>query len=143
MAGDSPSQEGRDEPEYPKPRISSQVIPSLDRPLWIGLGYCPRMTTHWPRWFWPPGLAAGKGWWWEVSPSPDGLRSTSVESAGQRHWRDPARTDIKDRLDETRGITPDNHAPPGDASPYGLSSGGSGGFKPWWFYWARNWVDPA
>ena len=55
----------------------------------------------------------------------------------------PARTDIKDRLDETRGITPDTHAPPGDASPYGLSSGGSGGFKPWWFYWVRNWVDPA
>ena len=109
----------------------------LGRPLWIGLGYCPRMTNHWPRWFWPPGLAAGKGWWWKVSPSPDGLRSTSVESAGQRHWGDPSRTDIKDRLGETRGITPDTHAPPGDASPYVLSSGGSGGFKPWWFYWAR------
>ena len=24
-----------------------------------------------------------------------------------------------------------------------LSSGGSGGFKPWWLYWARNWMDPA
>ena len=24
-----------------------------------------------------------------------------------------------------------------------LSSGGSGRFKPWWLYWARNWVDQA
>ena len=38
-----------------------------------------------------------------------------MESAGQRHWVDPARTDIKDRLDETRGIKPDMHSPSGDA----------------------------
>ena len=143
MTGDRSNQEGRDEPGYPKPRSSSQVTPSLGRPLWIGLGYFPRMMTHWPRWNWPPGLADDKGWWWEKLPSPNGLRSTSVESAGQKHWEDPARTDIKDRLDETKGIKPDTHAPPGDASDDGLSSGGSGGFKPWWFYWARNWEDPA
>ena len=68
---------------------------------------------------------------------------TSRTDIKDRHQGQTSRTDIKDRLDETRGITPDTHAPPGDASPYGLSSGGSGGFKPWWFYWARSWVDPA
>ena len=47
--------------------------------------------THWPRWNLPPGLAAGKGWWWEKLPSPIGLRSTSVESAGQRHWGGPSK----------------------------------------------------
>ena len=43
------------------------------------------------------------------------LRLTSVESAGQRHWGGSARTYIKDRLDETRGIQPDTHSPSGDA----------------------------
>ena len=54
-------------------------------------------------------------------PSPDWLRSTSVESAGQGYWGDPARTDIKNRLDETRGNKPDTHAPPGDAFLTGLA----------------------
>ena len=24
----------------------------------------PRMTTHWLRWYWAPGLAPCKEWWW-------------------------------------------------------------------------------
>ena len=96
------------------------------------------MMTYWPRWIWPPGLAAGNGWWWEKLPSSDELKLTSVESAGQRHWGDPAMTDLM--------------KPEGDIQPSLLhlvmprrraSSDGSGGFKPWWFYWTRDWVDLA
>ena len=80
----------------------------------------------------------------EVSSPPNGLKLTS---AGERRTKalrgDSDRADIKDNLDETRGYRPDTHAPPGDASPYGLSSGGSGGFKPVMALLGRDWVDPA
>ena len=79
----------------------------------------------------------------EVSSPPNGLKLTSAESAGQRRWGGFRRADIKDNLDETRGYRPDTYAPPGDASPYGLSSGGSGGFKPRMALLGRDWVDPA
>ena len=52
-----------------------------------------------------PGLAAGKGWRWRKPPSSRVLKSTSMESAWQRHWGGPRNTDIKDHLDETRGDT--------------------------------------
>ena len=71
------------------------------------------------------------------------LKLTSAESAGQRRWGGSDRTDIKYNLDENRGYRPDTHAPPGDAAPYGLSSGDSGGFKPVMALLGRDWVDPA
>ena len=143
MAGDRPSQEGKDEPEYPKPRSSSQVTPSLGRPLWIGLGYCPRM--------WTLDHGGSSHQVWLPARGGDGRSHPLQMDLDQPQWRaqdkdtegDPVRTDIKDRLDETRGIKPDTHSPPGDAFPYWLSSGVSVEFKPWWFYCARDWVDPA
>ena len=49
------------------------------------------------------------------------LKLASVESAGQWHWGDPDRTDIKDRLDETRGRHPATLTPSGDVSSHGLA----------------------
>ena len=144
MSKDRLGQEGRDEPVSPKPRSSSRATLILGLNPLNRVRPLPPNANPWPRWNWPPGLAAGKGWWWGgVVSSWMELRLTSAESAGQRRWGDPVRADIKDNLDETRGYRPDTHASPGDAAPYRLSSGGSGGFKPVMALLGRDWVDPA
>ena len=127
----------------PNPGVALGRPSSLGWPLRIGLSHCPRMLTFdhggTGHQVWLPARGGDE----EVSSPPNGLKLTSAESAGQRRWGDSDRADIKDNLDETRGYRPDTHAPPGDASPYGLSSGGSGGFKPVMALLGRDWVDPA
>ena len=70
-----------------------------------------------------------------------------LTSAGEHRTEtlrgDSGRADTKDRLDETRGDTTRHALSTWRCLDDGLSSGGSGGFKPWWLYWARSWVDPA
>ena len=57
-------QEGKDKPVFPKPQISSQVILILGPTTLNRIRPLLRMTTHWPRWYWTPGLATRKEWWW-------------------------------------------------------------------------------
>ena len=115
MSKDRLGQEGRDEPEYPNFQISSQGDPILGpTPLnRVRLPYPNR--THWPRWIWPLDLVARQ----EVVMGEVACLQMDLD---QPQWRaqdrdtegDPARTDIKDRLDETRWIKPDTYTPPGD-----------------------------
>ena len=49
MTGDRPSKEGRDEPEYPKSRINSQVSPSPLEVHWMGWRDCPQSINHRPQ----------------------------------------------------------------------------------------------
>ena len=106
------------------------------------------MTTHWPQWYWTPGLADGKGLWWgevafsrcslinlsrraqdkDAEGDPDRTdiknryqRQTSKTYIKDRHQGQTSRTDIKDRLDETRGRHPATLTPSGDASSHELA----------------------
>ena len=142
LAGDRPSQEGRDKPEFPKPRSSSRVTPSLGLPLWIGLDYCPECkpsTTV--------DLATRSGCRQGVVMGEVTLSNWSLDKP---QWRaqdkDIERTqqELTSRTDlmkpegsnQTRFLHP--------MMPWlRLSSDGSGGFKPWWFYRTRDWVDQA
>ena len=128
MTEDRLSQKGRDEPEYLKPRSSSQVAPSVALYPLNGVRVCPRiepltMVVLDTRSSCRQGTEMGELTSLVVH------KLTSVESAGQRHWGGPRNTDIKDHVDETRGniqtrflhlVMPLRRA----------SFGGSGGFKP-------------
>ena len=64
MSKDRLGQEERDEPVFPKPRMKlSDGLILGPNPL-NRVRLLPRMIIHWPRWNWPLGLTAGKGWWW-------------------------------------------------------------------------------
>ena len=100
-----PSQEGRDEPEYPKLSISSQVVLSTALHPLNGWRDCPRMSTFYHGWYWTPRSDCRKGQRWEKSPSSSDVMKLQKESAWQRLWRGQRKTTDSEhnRLDKPEG----------------------------------------
>ena len=141
MSKDRLGQEERDEPEYPRPRMSSQVISFLGRPLWIEWGYCPlndsplTMVDLATRSDCQQGVVMRVVFLLQMDLDQPQWRAQDKDTEGpSKDWHQ-GQTWWNQR-DQTRHVCSTWWC-----LSHGLSSGGSGEFKPWWFYLARNWVD--
>ena len=108
-------------PEY----LSGGLHP-CSLPIEWGSGVCLPNNPK-PRWYWTPGVAAGKGRRWGKLPPAVALWLTPEESAGQRLWRDRGiSTDSEhNQVGETRGNRHSLHQIPHMFS--GIFTYGSGG----------------
>ena len=80
----------------PNPGLTLRRLHPLGRPLWIGYRPLLRMSTFNHGWSGHQVWLPEKGDDERCRPLLNGLRLTSMESAGQRHWESSARTDIND-----------------------------------------------
>ena len=64
----------------PNPRLVLRWPHPRDLTLWIGHGHYSQNNPK-PRWYWTPGVAAGKEWRWEKSPLQMGIM---LNSRGER-----------------------------------------------------------
>ena len=104
MSEDRLGQEGRDEPEYPNLRLVLRWPHPRGLPLWLGHGRYSRNNPK-PRWYWTPGVAAGKEWRWEKSPLQMGIM---INSRGERRTKALEGTEVEQQTPskwgwETRG----------------------------------------
>ena len=64
----------------PNPRLVLRWPHPRDLTLWIRHEHYSQNNPK-PRWYWTPGVAAGKEWRWEKSPPADGIM---LNSRGER-----------------------------------------------------------
>ena len=117
----------------PNPRLALRWPHPCSLPIEWGRWGCP-LNNPKPRWYWTPGVAAGKGQRWEKLPLEVTLWLTPEESAGQRLWRGQ-RIDNRLRVNqvgETRGYRHSHHQSPHVFSGiFACGSGGSPGYGGW------------
>ena len=88
----------------PNPRLVLRWPHPRGLTLWIGHGRCSQNNPK-PRWYWTPGVAAGKEWRWENSPPAMGIM---LNSRGERRTKALEGTEVEQQTPskwgwETRG----------------------------------------
>ena len=137
MAGDRPSQEGRDEPVFPKPQSSSRATFIL----WLNplnrVRPLPPNVNPLPRWNWPPVWLPARVVMRRCRLLLEGLKLTSAESAGQRRWGTQSGQTSRTILMKPEGTDQTRMLHLVMPLLTGLAQVALGDSSLWWLYWGE------
>ena len=84
----------------PNPRLVLRWPHPRDLTLWIGHGHYSQNNPK-PRWYWTPGVAAGKGRRWQRLPSAEGIM---LNSRWEYRTETLEGTEAEQQIPDTKGL---------------------------------------